>query len=94
MRVVYLTRQAPASADLGPVVLPGAGVELPAGNPGQVVGYGQDGKPVALSLPDGTLPAGDEGQLVGYGPGGNPVAVNAPATRISNALQLGGDGGL
>lgn len=98
MRVTYLTGQAPASVDLGPVVLPGAGVDLPPGDPGQVVGYGQDGQPVAVSLPDGTLPAGSEGQLVGYGPGGTPIAVNAPTTSIStdpnNALQLGNDGGL
>lgn len=98
MRVTYLTGQNPTVIELGPVVLPGAGVELPTGTAGQVVGYDAEGQPIAVSLPDGTLPAGNEGQLVGYGPGGTPIAVNAPTISIStnpnNALQLGDDGGL
>jgi len=58
---------------------------LPPGQPGQVVGYGPNGTPQAMSLPDGTLPAGRPGQLVGYGTGGTPVAVDPP---------ISADGGL
>ena len=78
MRVTYLTGQAPASVDLGPIVVPGGAASLPVGVEGQIVGYDADGNPVAVTLPEGTLPAGAEGQLVGYGPGGLPVAVDAP----------------
>ncbi|WP_277022286.1 BNR-4 repeat-containing protein [Paracoccus hibiscisoli] len=54
------------------------GVGIPEGQPGQVVGFGPGGAPVAVNLPDGTLPQGAPGQLVGYDTEGNPVAVDAP----------------
>ena len=53
MRVVYLTGQAPASVDLGPVIVPGGGGGLPVGVEGQFIGYGAGGVPVAVAAPSG-----------------------------------------
>lgn len=48
MRVTYLTGQNPESVDLGPVVVPGGGVQLPPGTRGQVISYDSDGNPIAV----------------------------------------------
>lgn len=61
------------------------GVGVPAGQPGQVVGFDQTGAPTAMALPDGTLPTGQEGQLVGYDAAGNPIAVDLSAAGADGA---------
>lgn len=53
MRVTYLTGQAPASVDLGPVIVPGGVGGLPVGVEGQFLGYGVGGVPVAVAAPSG-----------------------------------------
>ena len=74
--VIVPTQRAPQVVR---VLVPGAaGASLPPGQPGQVLGYGPDGTPQAISLPDGTLPAGQPGQIVGFGVDGTVVAVDAP----------------
>lgn len=64
------------------------GVGIPEGQPGQVVGFGPGGAPVALNLPDGTVPPGQEGQVVGYGPGGAPRAVDALGASADPENQI------
>lgn len=53
MRVTYLTGQAPASVDLGPVIVPGGVGGLPVGVEGQFLGYGPGGVPAAVAAPSG-----------------------------------------
>ena len=53
MRVTYLTGQALASVDLGPVIVPGGVGGLPAGVEGQFLGYGPGGVPLAVAAPSG-----------------------------------------
>ena len=83
VRTTLPTRVVQVPAQQG-VRVPAASA-LPPGQPGQVVGYGPNGAPQAMNLPEGTLPPGQPGQLVGYGAGGAPVAVNPP---------ISADGGL
>lgn len=57
-----------------------AGPGMPLdGQPGQIVGYDENGNPAALDPSAASIPAGAEGQVLGYGPGGVPQAVDAPA---------------
>lgn len=69
----------------GPAGSGGGG--LPAGQEGQLVGYGAGGTPVAVdpSAASG-FPVGTQGQVVGYGAGGAPEAVSLPAAPTWTTL--------
>ena len=74
MRFTYLTGQASASVDLGPIVVPGGAASLPVGVEGQVVGYGPGGVPVAVDAQAGPQGASAYEVAVAEGFVGNEAA--------------------
>lgn len=68
--------KSPFVATLENIGIPGAGI--PAGQPGQIVSYDADGRPVATDMPPAALPPGVTGQVVCEDAAGVAVAVDLP----------------
>lgn len=57
---------------IGAGYVPDVGAIIPPGDPGQVVGYDADGKPIPVDMAAASFPPGSPGQVLGYGAGGAP----------------------